>query len=197
MARERPVVLHAIPVWFLMPRGPERDRAQATMSRALDILAARDPFRLARVRHHLSGIIVGFGGARGPAGLYNEQLRLCEINAAYYSDGEAGNALLLALTIVHEAMHALLATVGYSAREPCDEATRIRIERACVKAELAVLRRLAPTAGPRAPLEQALLRQLDATDRTYSNHERRQRFRGMLGEIWSLLRDRPSKEAGS
>jgi hypothetical protein len=171
-----------------MARGPSRDVMEATMARALDILATRDPRRLDRIRHRLNGIIVAFGGASGPAGLYNEQLRVCEINSAFYSDGQPGNALLLALTIVHEAMHGLLASIGYSAREPCDEATRVRIERACVRAELAVLDRLAPVAGSRAPLEQALLRQLESTAAIYSHEEQRRRLRSMLREMWALVR---------
>ena len=183
----RPVAAHGIPVWLLMAPGPKRDRARQTVERALFLLAERDPVRLARIRALLAGIVVQHGGAAGPAGLYNEQLRLCELNAAHFSDGRPGKAVLLALTIAHEAMHGLLARLGYSAGEPRNEAERVRIERACTKAELAVLQRLAPAADQRAPLERFLHDRLDTTAHTYSPTERRRRIEALWTELRAEL----------
>jgi hypothetical protein len=182
-----PFVVAELPVWIVFLTGAERAQVQETVTKALRLLEARDPARLARLQRHVGGIVVLWGGASGAAAWYNENLRLCFVNSETCNSGRPGSAFLLALTLVHEAMHGLLADIGYSGQEPLDQGRRIRIERLCTKAELLVLQRLAPSFDTRAPLEQALLRTLAAIPDTYSNGTRGRSRKAMMRELRQLV----------
>lgn len=98
---------------------------------ALHILARNSPSALEGVKRRLRRIII----TNGDVAYYTDDVRGAVIGGTYL---ERCGPTELALLIVHEATHARL----YRARVRSTWATRERIERICINAELAVARKL-------------------------------------------------------
>ena len=138
----------------LLPDKDELATALTKVQEALDLISTYDPRRSRRLHRDLRRIWVGATPHRGE---YDSELDMCVLQFQYVVSPETSPARL-ALTIVHEAMHARLARsgIGYS------EALRARVERMCIAAEIDFADRL--PGG--APLAQAARQRL-AFDAAY------------------------------
>jgi len=126
-----------------MRAGPTRDRAIAVLRDAAALLESHDPARLARIRSELNRVVLFDAGRRFQVGSFNPRLRIfCGINTGYLPEKPAGAVLTVVSVLAHEAMHGVLARLGYGDRRAIDAATLRRVERLCRKAEWAVLSRI-------------------------------------------------------
>lgn len=113
--------------------GDERHRKQ--IREALDLIQAIDPARHRQISRDLRTVWAMRHYSSSAA--YLHVVRTCQLDTANL-DGERGSADNIASAIIHEATHARLmhAGIGY------DAAIRVRIEKVCVRRELAFARRL-------------------------------------------------------
>jgi ankyrin repeat protein len=149
-ARQR--TTHGVTVGVLLYGGRETDGLHALVARALELLAERDPKRLGRLRESVLGILV-FPWARGAAG-YDPDTKICVLTPKELT-AEGRTPSTLAATLAHEATHARLSKLGFGyATRP----ERIRIERACYRAELALAERLDERAMLEQLIQEAMLR---------------------------------------
>ena len=125
-----------------MRAGPGRDRAVAAFHDAIGLLRTHDPTRLARIQREFHRIVLFDAGRRIQVGSFNPRLRICGVNAGYLTDKPSGAALIVVSVLAHEAMHGVLARLGYGDARAMDPATLRRVERLCRKAEWAVLSRI-------------------------------------------------------
>jgi hypothetical protein len=102
---------------------------------ALLLLTSYDPVRLARIRRDLGCLFIR--PAAGNLAEYHRSLRECVLDPEYLAAADTTPALI-AGTIVHEATHARLDSLGFGYAP----ALRARIERLCFEAEIAFARRL-------------------------------------------------------
>ena len=93
---------------------------------AIGLIAKHDPRRLARIHRHVSHIL--FNAYAGASYVY--WMRICRIGIASALRDEP---VELAMSIVHESTHARLWSLGFRYD---DNATRERVERICVRAEI-------------------------------------------------------------
>ena len=107
---------------------------------ALGLIQQHDPDTLARFRTHVRGILA-FGVEHHRVAYWESDSRRCVITARYLESAETTSEDL-ALTLVHESMHARLFALG--ARY--DDGRRAHVEVICAMAELAFAHRL-PDAG--------------------------------------------------
>lgn len=110
------------------------DDASASLRRlraGLDFVAAIDPVRFRRIQLDLPRFMLVPVGGLG----YNPHLRACVLSAPYIDRVPED---VLALTIVHEATHARLHRAGIAYRAQLIE----RVERCCVRSEIAFARRV-------------------------------------------------------
>ena len=132
VSKRREVV--GVPVWHLLPVEPKATEELARVTQAIELIARTDPRRFGRLRSDLRGIwIVGSAGA----GEYESHLQLCALDPSYILRADV-TVPDIAATIVHEATHARLWACGFR----YDQAIRPRIERVCIKAEIAFAARL-------------------------------------------------------
>lgn len=100
----------------------------------------------------------------GALGAYWHGLRLCGVASDHLM---AATPTSVAMTLVHEAMHARIAGLGI----PYDEARRGRIEQLCVAAEVDLVRQLpdgeAYAAAARAALDRPWWREADGRSRRH------------------------------
>ena len=130
---------------FMMADEGMNEVAVARMALALDLIAACDPRRFARIRRDMPNVRV----IRAGGGFFEEAIPTCVVDwpsVSWYP------VVDLATTIVHEATHARLARAGIG----YPEAWQLRIERRCMLEEIAFLRRL-PDGGARAAAREAEL----------------------------------------
>ena len=119
-----------LPVWHFLPPKSEGPTELARVSAAIQLIRDRDPRRFQRLRRDLRGIwIVHIVGA----GEYEPELHLCKLDPTYV---QKTDVTVVAATIIHEATHARLWRFGY------DSSMRSRIERLCLKEEIAFASRL-------------------------------------------------------
>ena len=123
-------------------RGPERDHALARLNAACELLERYAPERMRRVRSELHRIVLYDAGPRLALGQFNPRLRFCGINIGYLGLGGAGDTLHIARILAHEAMHGRLSRLGLRESWRMDRRTLHRVERLCLKAEWAVLKRI-------------------------------------------------------
>ena len=102
---------------------------------ALGLIAERDPASWQRVRRSLPRIVVGF--PEGGDAVYQANDRLCVLSLEYCTR-DSWSASALASTIIHEATHARISRCGIAFTPE----TYARIERLCLKAELAFVDKL-------------------------------------------------------
>lgn len=115
----------------------ERDEAVAKVCSALSLIRSMTPHGYARVRRDFRGILL-FGLA-GPLGGWNQAARLCLLDETFVQERSPER---IAMTIVHEAMHARLYRHGVTYAEHL----RPRIEKLCFRASASFARRL-PNSG--------------------------------------------------
>jgi hypothetical protein len=98
---------------------------------ALSLLARVDQRSVERMRGHFRAIIIGVGSNFS----FAPDLRVCYLPVGYQENRPIEQ---IASYLAHEAMHALLFSrgIGYS------ESVRLRVERACIRAERALARKL-------------------------------------------------------
>lgn len=121
--------LHGLTVTVHNTR-PDVDTAQvyARLDEALGLLARHVPHHYRRLPRDFAGIIVQRFACRG-AFFPEERLCMVELTFAVNPDFSAAQ---VAATILHEAMHARLHTLGF----PLEMEDRARQERFCRKAEI-------------------------------------------------------------
>jgi hypothetical protein len=143
---------------------PNRSIAETKLRAAINLIAAREPRRLSRMRRDLDRILITT--VQIARGQFHSPLRMCLLDEDHFCHAST-TAEDLALTLVHEATHARLFAVGLG--YPPD--LRGRIERVCMRQELAFAARLVNAAGHVARLERALM----LPDSTWSDaaHEER------------------------
>jgi hypothetical protein len=124
-----------LPVRILWPSEEERSIALAKVAEALDLVVRYDPRRFARILDDVAGILL-FGEV-GALGTWHYELGLIQLQLAYVVDPST-TAAEVAVTVVHEAMHARLSRRGFAYSPEC----RQRIEAVCCRAEIAFASRL-------------------------------------------------------
>jgi len=124
--------IYGIPV-YLGFKGETQEQLRSKISKGLAYLHEYDPRRLARAQRDLSGILVWPRILAGRA-TFDPESRMCMLDAESVLGKHAG---LVSLSIAHEAMHARLNRFPYDTPE-----RRARIERVCVKAEIALAERV-------------------------------------------------------
>ena len=127
---------------------------------ALTLIEMHDPLRYRRILCDLKGIwVVPLPGALGS---YNGRRKLCSLSQSFVG---SSSTEAIASTIVHEATHARLRrrSIGY------DEDLRGRVERACMRQELAFVRRLPANEPMRIQQEHTIQRFEEAGPSYWSN----------------------------
>lgn len=131
----------------------DRDQAEVLKAKvvaALRLIQNHSPKSYARIQKFIPNIVIF--GAHAYTAVYISELKLCDISRHYALSEKTGPSRL-ALTLAHEATHGYLASKGI----PYEEHSRGRIERICVRAAIAIARRL-PDAGDLLAEEERKLR---------------------------------------
>jgi hypothetical protein len=106
------------------------------IDQALELIARYDPDTLQHMRKLFKGILV-FGNERFRAASWNTSADLC-ILTEWYVQSSSFRPVDLALTLIHESMHARLSKAGVDYRE----GRRAAIEVLCAMAELRFAKRV-------------------------------------------------------
>ena len=165
------VVHRGVTIGILWPLGADH-AAVDRVKDALDLLALHAPVQLKRLRDLVNGITIQPGG---PAGSYISAARVITIRYSETLDTPVPSAAEIAATLVHEATHAYLDSLGIKG----DAINRHRIEYVCSRAEIAFARRL-PEAGIIIESAEFMLAQPPAF---WSPESRRERYAGYLREL--------------
>ena len=129
---------------------------------ALGLIEHHDPATFARFRTHVRGILA-FGIERHRVAYWENDAGRCVITARYLQSADT-TPEDLALTLVHESMHARLFALG--ARY--DDGRRAHAEVICAMAELAFAHRLPNAARYVEPVERRLSRWASAGETEWS-----------------------------
>jgi hypothetical protein len=105
------------------------------VNQALNLISEFDPRRYLQIRRDVKKIWVFF--ARPAAGVWMDKLQMCILDRDFYCHNNA-SASRMTLTIVHEATHARLCKLKIKYTEDI----RDRVERICIKSEIAFAKRL-------------------------------------------------------
>jgi len=108
------------------------------VAQVLDLVHSTDARRWQRMRHDVQRILIMHTGVR--AGSYWGELNACVLDANHLRDDDVRS---VAMTLAHEAMHARLEQAGFG----YPPSQRTRIERLCLKAEIALGERLPDSDG--------------------------------------------------
>jgi hypothetical protein len=105
------------------------------IDRALNLISEFDPRRYHQIKRDVKRIWIA--PAPGSSGEWMNELQTCILDADYFRRTDI-SASEMAITIVHEATHARLFKfkIGYA------EEIRARVERICIKSEIAFAKRL-------------------------------------------------------
>jgi len=133
LARSR--VLHRIRTAVFL-NDPNYDFYFDRVDEALELIARYDPKTMEEIQRHFDGILV-LGSERFRLGHWNDNAKLCVITGPHLASS-ASSPELVALTLVHENMHARLCAAGISYRD----GRRAPVEVICAMAELAFARRI-------------------------------------------------------
>lgn len=155
-----------------------RQRVLENVDLALRAISVLDPHRFARLRRDVRGIVVW--PATIAVAYFEDRNRFCVLNTEYV---RTRNALMVALLIVHEGVHARLRSIPY------DESTQLRIEYLCMKAELHFAQRVPDTTELRATLAERLrsVRDVVPTEEEYVRDGLAKLRAVGLGERWVRL----------
>lgn len=134
--------VRGIPVTVAFATAADRTRLFEDIESSLALIERYDPHRFTRILKDVRGILLYEWSMRfGTLGLYSTSLRICHVNATVFDEDNPGRSVIGACVIVHEATHARLEGLGVRAILH-NKRTRARIERLCVRAELAFASRL-------------------------------------------------------
>jgi hypothetical protein len=129
----------------VLSRGDDAHGIFRKVADALKLVEDVAPYRLARLRRDLTCILVTqTGGAH-----YLPRLRVCRLGIDMIGSAPTAE---IAMTIIHEGTHARLWSAGFESEERCRE----RIERLCVRAEVAFAERIPGTEALVAKTEELL-----------------------------------------
>ncbi len=170
----RPIAVAGFDARAFGPDDQERAQITAKLVAALELLQRHAPTRLAALRRDLPRIWVGPTHSLAKC-IYGASM--CLLRFEYVTDDHT-TPRQLAMTLVHEGMHARLLRADI----PYDERCRRRVERLCVLAEVIFARRL-PDA--RADVSDAEER-LDRSDEFWSDAARDQRALDALSQLGFL-----------
>ncbi len=135
-------VMHGIDVAVeITDDGDASSDSKVILSRlraGLDLIEQAVPHRLARVRRDIRRLLVFT--LPGHWGLFHQHTATI-IVARHFLESSAATPLAVATVLIHEATHAELAARGI----PYQGNTRVRHEKACLRAELRFLARLQPS----------------------------------------------------
>jgi len=159
-------VLHRIRVAICLADARE-DLYFDRVDEALDLIARFAPATLDEIRHRFTGILV-FGTERFRLAHWNNNAKLCIITGPHLANSAAAPEEV-AMTLVHESMHARLSGAGVSYRE----GRRAPIEVICAMAELAFARRVPNLTPLVRACEQRIERWSLGGEETWSNQARR------------------------
>jgi len=136
-------------LWVGASFGCEPDTALPRVEAGLDLIRVHDRLRYHRLTRDLERIWV----RPVPSYLagFNAALRACELDSRFVL-AETTSAELIAATIVHEATHARIDSFGVVYREEL----RARVERACLRREIAFAAKLPNGAAVREQAERTL-----------------------------------------
>jgi hypothetical protein len=133
-------VIEGLTVAVFLERGEEREQAFDKVEEALKLISRHDPVRFSRLRKDVKRILVA-GSDSYRRGYWVRRSATCVLTSRYVGTPEI-RSREVAGTIVHEATHARLERAGIRTTAT----SRDRVERLCVKAQLAFARRI-PDAG--------------------------------------------------
>jgi hypothetical protein len=144
-----------------------------SVDEALQLISEHDPRCFARLQKHVRSIWVGPipNYARGQ---WIEDLRMCMLRDSYVSSDETSVAHVASI-IVHESTHAWLEQAGFG----YDERVRARVERICIRSQLAFARKHPDGARLIEALEERLARD----DAWWSDARLRNTQLGVLEEM--------------
>jgi hypothetical protein len=126
-------------VAIFWPSRTDKDIVFAKIKKSLDLIEEFDPPRFARLQRHVKRIwVIGLPVNQAE---WQQDLKACVLDRDYVKNASV-ETQKLAATMVHEATHARIASVGIA----YTEALRARIEGLCVKSELWFAKRL-PNGG--------------------------------------------------
>jgi hypothetical protein len=157
---------------------------QSTLMGSLQFIFDHDPRRFSRVQRHIDWI-VNRGLELGKCGEYNAEIKTCSIDfqEPEPDDDPIWHVALNAMTVVHEATHGVLRSLGITYTEQ----NRVRIEEICVTEENRFCRLVAARAHARSQpqlvaLMDSLHHKFDSSEwEAYWNASRWQR-------AWSALK---------
>jgi len=121
---------------FMVDRAPG-EVLRAKLEEALRLLRDIDPRRFTRLQRHVS-LIWMRPLPRCAAAIWVKNIGVCIVRDGFVLD-EATRPVHLASVLVHETTHAWLDAIGIRTHD--DPAYRVRVERICVRAEIAFARR--------------------------------------------------------
>lgn len=133
-AISRKHIRDGIEVAMLSP-GKNYPAASLKIDQALNLIAEYDPRRYLQIRRDVKKIWVS--AAPGYCANWMDELQMCTIDSNYYYRDNI-SASEIALTIVHESTHARLCKLKIEYTEDI----RDRVERVCIKSEIAFAKRL-------------------------------------------------------
>lgn len=134
---------------FLQTRAQANELRSKTVE-ALALIERYSPNHFSRVRRFIPRILIF--GAHAYTAVYISELGLCDISR-HYALADKTTSSGLAMTLVHEATHGYLESQGIR----YDEHQRERIEKVCLRTEIAFARRLSESSELVAGAEDRLL----------------------------------------
>jgi hypothetical protein len=142
------------------------------VNQVLNLISEFDPRRYLQIRRDVKKIWVFV--ARPAAGVWMDKLQMCILDRDFYCQNNA-SASRMTLTIVHEATHARLCKlkIKYS------EDIRDRVERICIKSEIAFAKRL-PDGQKLVEMAESKLKRPKSF---YTDAQHQQRNLDALGEL--------------
>jgi hypothetical protein len=165
------VVHRGVTIGILWPTAAEHGVVDRVKN-ALDLLALHAPVQLKRLRDLVNGVTIQPGG---PAGSYISAARVITLRYSETLDTPLPSSAEIAATLVHEATHAYLDSLGLKG----DATNRHRVEYICSRAEILFARRL-PEGGSIIESAEFILARPAAF---WSPESRRQRQADYLREL--------------
>jgi len=159
----------------------ERDRLLADITASIDLIGAYDPKRLQRMRSDVHRILLVHWPLEMSLGYFTTSPAVCHINASVFDSEKTGRVVVGACVLVHEATHARLYAAGI--RPAAEEDMRIRMERTCLRAQLAFASTLPSSERLQDVFATSLLRSSD----DYSDREVRRQRRRSIRVVWREL----------
>ena len=163
---------HGLPVWTPLSNKDERALTYERLNEALVLLKNHAPARYSRVLRSLKGFLVL--GTDSVNASYDPASGVCRLNEKFVAD-PATTAAAIACTVVHEATHGWLTSLGIGYDPPI----RHRVELVCIRASLFAALRIP---GAEAEIE-ICHRQMSIDPAFFSNEQFLERSKNHLREL--------------